>query len=655
MPYSNVSELPDAVKNNLPPTAQRQWMHVFNSSLAGRCKGDDGCAAEAAWGVINNHYHKNKDGKWVANKSEIVEFSLAITKASFDPKTQERRFVATASDTDQDSYGEAMSLELFNDFIDRAKKKERPPEHFCSVFWAGGMPYLSVAHYFDLDGKGAVGEVSDIYIDGKQLKAKGKFLNTPLGIAAYEAVKKSINQKADAIDDTQKKIRISIAFLDYGHQHGTNPPYFRKNGTNVRCPYCAKGENDVKYLRGHLIHLALTRVPVNTRTDIIGGEVERSMGSIQTRKDDAASIVGEELAEELEKESVLVGKSETEELVIKAEEEEVVEEAVEEVTAEPEDEENIDVREEDDPEVDDEEEEPVEDAISKRPDVNPKEGKKKYGDVAFADAKNKKYPIDTEEHIRAAWNYINKPKNAGKYSSSEVATIKRKIIAAWKKKIDPAGPPSASKKSETEEVALPDPIDTILNELSIIKQEISEMKPVLPAEAQKLADQGMKVELEEPYPELRASFDNFMKFFSESVDNGLQGDALLQQVQAPFEQFGTTVKEVAASLSKVEPESTDKSAVGLEDLLRKVVAEAVQPLQNEIALVKSQVSAVTQARVVQDSAPVQPIRPTPRGITGATIQSNPVVLQSLQNQSKARDPNKPLSLREIAERSAYAK
>ncbi len=46
-----------------------------------------------------------------------------------------------------------------------------------------------------------------------------------------------------------------------------------------------------------------------------------------------------------------------------------------------------------------------------REDVKPEEGKNKYGDVEFADAENKKYPI----------------------------------VAAWKKKIDKAGPPSAAK------------------------------------------------------------------------------------------------------------------------------------------------------------------------------------------------------------------
>jgi len=83
--------------------------------------------------------------------------------------------------------------------------------------------------------------------------------------------------------------------------------------------------------------------------------------------------------------------------------------------------------------------------IAERKDVDPKEGKDKYGDVTFADEKNKKYPLDTAKHIRAAWSYIHMPKNAGKYSAEDANSIKAKISAAWKKEIDPKGPPEAEK------------------------------------------------------------------------------------------------------------------------------------------------------------------------------------------------------------------
>jgi hypothetical protein len=89
-------------------------------------------------------------------------------------------------------------------------------------------------------------------------------------------------------------------------------------------------------------------------------------------------------------------------------------------------------------------------AISAREDVSAADkerAKGEYGDVSFADEKNKKYPIDTEERIRSAWSYIGQAKNQAEYSSDEVATIKRKIVAAWKDKIDKAGPPSAQDKA----------------------------------------------------------------------------------------------------------------------------------------------------------------------------------------------------------------
>lgn len=68
--------------------------------------------------------------------------------------------------------------------------------------------------------------------------------------------------------------------------------------------------------------------------------------------------------------------------------------------------------------------------IHRRPDVDPDEGLREYGDVAFADPTNHKYPIDTPEHVRAAWSYINHEDNASRYRPEEVESIKRRIKAA---------------------------------------------------------------------------------------------------------------------------------------------------------------------------------------------------------------------------------
>jgi hypothetical protein len=71
--------------------------------------------------------------------------------------------------------------------------------------------------------------------------------------------------------------------------------------------------------------------------------------------------------------------------------------------------------------------------IDKREDVNPERGEHEYGDVKFADPVNNKYPIDTEEHVRAAWSYIHHKDNAAKYDNDEVKTIKNRIKEAAKK------------------------------------------------------------------------------------------------------------------------------------------------------------------------------------------------------------------------------
>ena len=71
--------------------------------------------------------------------------------------------------------------------------------------------------------------------------------------------------------------------------------------------------------------------------------------------------------------------------------------------------------------------------IDRREDVNPAEGEHKYGDVEFADTTNNKYPIDTPEHVRAAWSYINHKDNAAKYDADEVKTIKSRIKKAAEK------------------------------------------------------------------------------------------------------------------------------------------------------------------------------------------------------------------------------
>jgi len=71
--------------------------------------------------------------------------------------------------------------------------------------------------------------------------------------------------------------------------------------------------------------------------------------------------------------------------------------------------------------------------ISRRDDVNPEEGVHKYGSVTFADPVNNKYPIDTAEHVRAAWSYIHHKNDADKYKPDEVKLIEHRIEDAARK------------------------------------------------------------------------------------------------------------------------------------------------------------------------------------------------------------------------------
>lgn len=202
---------------------------------------------------------------------------------------------AVGSDVDWDLYGEKMTLELYKSMISKINNKVPPPEFYrdevTSEYWQGGMPYLSIAHYSDGNGKAVPGEVHKLYVDGKKLKSKGVLFETPLGKAVWKSLKKDELNYKNLIDED--RIRISIAFIDLAHKHGENGRIFhRKSKTDV-CPDCQSRKGEKIYLDGYLVHLALTRVPVNPRTLM---EIDNPMAKKskpETRKEDAESILGE--------------------------------------------------------------------------------------------------------------------------------------------------------------------------------------------------------------------------------------------------------------------------------------------------------------------------------------------------------------------------
>ncbi len=67
-----------------------------------------------------------------------------------------------------------------------------------------------------------------------------------------------------------------------------------------------------------------------------------------------------------------------------------------------------------------------------------------YADPGFQADGRKRYPLDSERHIRAAWAFIHMAANATPYTAGELQQVRDRIVAAWKAHVDPAGPPAAT-------------------------------------------------------------------------------------------------------------------------------------------------------------------------------------------------------------------
>jgi len=315
---------------NLPSSAKKIWEKVYQAAKA---DGDsEEKAAKKAWGAVKQAgWKKDENGNW-HKKALLEEFSMVVKKASIDPKTGDRLWRAETSDTGEDHHGDNMTIRLFNSFIEKIESQELAPEQYRSDYWQGGIPYLSISHYSDLNGDAVPGVVDVVYIDGSFLKAKGKMNHTQLGDACWKALCDDMEKPHDAPD----KIRVSIAFLDYMHKHKSNGYEFERKSLTDICPECLKelisGEYGGKeFLDGQLIQLAMTRVPANERTLM---EVEKSMA---TQKEDAATIIGDEEAERIDELEKQLQKSEVDKaLVIKAKEKEDEEDEEEEMDEEEE-------------------------------------------------------------------------------------------------------------------------------------------------------------------------------------------------------------------------------------------------------------------------------------------------------------------------------
>jgi cation transport regulator len=70
VPYNKRSELPDNVKDNVPPHAQDIYKEAFNSAID-QYDGDEERAHRVAWSAVKEKYHKDEDsGRWVRDKND---------------------------------------------------------------------------------------------------------------------------------------------------------------------------------------------------------------------------------------------------------------------------------------------------------------------------------------------------------------------------------------------------------------------------------------------------------------------------------------------------------------------------------------------------------------------------------------------------------
>jgi len=276
-------------------------------------QGDQYCVVKIGGETVKCHPNKEAAMNHVrglyanVHDSAIAQFSMSIVKAT--AKDGAMKWRSVNSDIEEDFFGERMSLELFADFNQHIQNQDPIPEVFqdaiCEEDWCGGMPYMSLAHYKSGAGKVNVpGAIDRVYVDGKALKSTGVLFDSPLGKAVYKSLEKDLTEKSAL------PVRISIGFLDLEHSHGDKFTFTRK-ALVEKCPLCKEGIGDKIYKKGHLVHLALTRVPANPRT-----EMELEQKSMTTKLQDAESIVEDE---EVLKGLELKSATENDILVIKAE------------------------------------------------------------------------------------------------------------------------------------------------------------------------------------------------------------------------------------------------------------------------------------------------------------------------------------------------
>lgn len=570
----------------LPKSGKKLWESVYQESKKAGDKVD--VAARKAWAAVKQSW-KKVDGKWMKKSELISEFSMYITKASVSDGVMS--WTAVNSDTDHDSYGERMSIALFNDFISNIKSGTVPTKYksdVCSEAWCGGMPYVSISHYPDLDGLAVPGEVQTLYVDGNKLKAKGYLFDNPLGRAVWKSLKEDKNKEPD------DKIRISIGFLDMAHKHGEHGEPFIRESDSI-CPLCLQGVGDKIYLKGHLVHLALTRVPVNKRTEMVLEE-KSEMAKKRTRKEDAESIVGD-LAEEIEEKNK-ASKQKSDALIEMSETEEETQELIAEAEANEDQSEEVENRSDEEPV-----EEPapvVEEAVEKGETF---EDATMTAVVEQPEKYNDDYPLNGAISMRAAEEYLA-AKSEMEFvlqSWSVFSTVAWNIIER----------------------------QDVMNKKEMFMNAIDEFRNLLSVKSMVVFSEAKDEH------ELKPAIDALLDAVDNSVGKTIEERS--ETINPVLAQLGTDITDYIEKKSDVtQPVPEDKNEVNILDEIKNLI----QPIADGQAMLKAEIDTLKSQAVASDAVQ-KPRIPQPR---------TAVVPPMLQTKSEAPKSATP-KLRDIIERS----
>jgi len=213
------------------------------------------------------------------------------------------------------------------------------------------------------------------------------------------------------------------------------------------------------------------------------------------------------------------------------------------------------------------------------------DSKQPYGDVTYADPGyqkdgKKRYPLDTEEHVRAAWSYINQADNGDLYSAEQLASIKAKIKAAMKKL-----------GAKVEETTTKDASDTI----------VAKIKGILNLGAPTGKEDDM--EKDEFVAALSENNEVLAKAVAEAVSKAVapaEGESKGAAETTPEVPAALTVEDVTKTVTEVIEEHVTKA---YNDLFEKVL-DRIEGIETHIGVAARKSLDGQEAGSTEGSTPV---------------------------------------------------